>query len=487
MSVVAFTLCVLTIYLIGLKIVSYFAYRLSEKTTEDYFVANRGVGLFALVATTTASLCSTGTVVAHPSEFFTKGSSYFWIFFFLMVPIIMLPFATRIAQVGKVKGFITPGQMLGDYFQSKAVQIVAGFIGLVSMVPYAAAQMVAIGKTFDALTAGVVPYEVGISIVTIAIAMYVWYGGSRAVIWTDAVQGVIFAALLVATGFLAVKWAGGWELVIENLKVEHREKTTFDIGLQYYEMIPLVCSFFFLPYVWQRSYMAKSTVKLAKTIVLVPVIFAILFFVTWVIGTSALVKFPDGLADGDSVLGALFNQNAPYFGAIFLVAAFAAGMSTVDSQLLSAGSILTHDIKRKIIKRRVVARLRWRDNYKFARVATMVLLMGIYIWALTLQNQSVVVLIILGISINVVFLPILFGLFFWKRSSAAGALWAMILGIAAFGTKGMTPLGEFFPTELNGASWALIVSSVVFVALSFATSSERLMHSRIEYRKILAV
>ncbi len=485
MSVVGFTLLLLTIYLLAMKSVSYFAYRISKKNTEDYFLAGRGVGTFALVATTVASIFSTGTVVAGPSEFFTKGSNYFWIFFFILLPVLMMPLALKFWKLGKVRGYITPSQMMGDFYKSKTVHIVAALIGLLTLVPYATAQMVAVGKTFNAMTDGAVPYEVGVSIMCIAIGLYIWYGGSRAVIWTDAVQGVIFSVLLIITGFLAVKWAGGWDMVMNNLTLKHSEKATFDVSFKYYEYLPMCLSFFFLPHVWQRSYMARSATNLVKTIAIIPFVFLILFFIAWLIGMSALTLFPNGMEDGDSVLGAILNRNAPYFGAFVLVAAFAAGMSTVDSQLLSAGAIVTHDIKRKIIKRRVVARLRWRDNYKFARMVTMFLLLAIYVWSLTLQEKSIFSLIILGVSLTVIFLPVVIGIFYWKRASTTGATVSMIIGLSVFLLKAMTPLGAYFPTELGAASWTLLTSSLVFIVVSLFTDSTDLDDMRTTYAKIL--
>lgn len=486
MNIVVFTLALLAVYMVALKAVSYFAYKISSNNTEDYFLAKRSTGLLALVGTTGASVFSTGTVVSGPSEFFTKGTDYFWwASFFILIPLAMLPLIGNFWTIGKAKGYITPGQMLGDFYQSRSLQALVAFIGLLAMIPYATAQMVAVGKTFEALTGGVISYEVGISIICVAIGLYLWFGGSRAVIWTDMIQGILFAGLLIVSAGLVLNWAGGWVPVMSNLNDNHPDKASFDVGLHYFEMIPIMMSLFFLPYVWQRAYMAKSAVDVVKTMAVLSVVCFFLIFAVWIIGTSALRLFPDGLADGDNVLGAVFRDHAPYFGAVVLVAAFAAGMSTVDSQLLSAGSLMTHDIKRPLLRRRLVARLGWRENYKFARVMTLVLLAGIYVWSLTLQSTLVMTLIILGMSLTVVMAPAVLGIFYWKRASAAAAFWSIALGLAVFLIKGLTPLGVYFPTAMLPSSWALIVATVVFVVLSLVTDSEKLAESRAEYDAIL--
>lgn len=486
MNVANFTLVILIVYLLAIKLVSYFAYKLSSNCPEDYFLANRNVCLFALVATTMASIFSTGTVVSSPSEFFSKGSEYYWIFFFSLVPLFMMPIVIKFWKLGKVLSYITPSEMLGDFYKSKNVQLVGSVIGLLSLLPYAAAQLVAVGKTFEALTSGTITYAMGVSIVCLAIGLYLYFGGSRAVIWTDVVQGVIFASLLLVSGLLVLNWAGGWELVVTNLRVNAPAQANFDIELKYFEYLPICGAFFFLPYVWQRMYMARSAKTIAANVVILSLVFVVLFSITWIIGTSALVFFPEGLVDDDNVLGAIFNLHAPYFGALVLVAAFAAGMSTVDSQLLSAGSILTQDIRGLLTRQRGKV-LNKETDYQFARKATLLLLAGIYCWSLFLQDKTVLSLIVLGIGLNVLFVPVVIGMFFWKRATTTGAFWSLSLGLLIFLLNEFTFISEVLPLTLKSSTWAMLVSCPVYIAAGFIADSSTLRDKQNQYRAILEV
>lgn len=486
MNITVFTFTILILYMASLKAVSFFAHRLSTNNSQDYFLAGRNVGLMALIGTTAASVFSTGTVVTSPGQFFEIGSSYLWLFFFVMTAVVMLPIFLKFWKVGKIKKYITAGQMLGYFYRSKKVQIVAAVIGVLSLMPSAAAQMVGIGKTFEALSGGIVSYPMGVSIVTAAIAIYLWWGGSRAVIWTDMIQGFIFASLLVLTATLTVNWAGGWGTVMNNLQTVHPEKAVFDIDLHFYEYVPIAVSFIFFPHVWQRAYMAKTAASLVKTVLVIAFLLVGLFFTTWVIGTSALALFPNGLSDGDNVLGAIFREYAPYLGAFVLVAAFSAGMSTIDSQLLSCGAIFTHDIKKVALKSRWIAQLGWRENFKFARFATLFLMFVIYFWSLTLQSTTVIDLIVLSMSMNIIFWPSVLALFFWKRSSALASVSSMVAGFAVFLMKKSELLGGYFPTELGASSWALIISFAVYGVVALCDRADRLEESRAELNSILA-
>ncbi len=97
--------------------------------------------------------------------------------------------------------------------------------------------------------------------------------------------------------------------MIGTLTNDYAHKTSFlphedtaKVTWRYYELGLLPLSFSFLPYIWQRMYMARSATHVAKNLMAVPVIFVVLFFTTWVIGTSAHVILPEGLQDADSVL-----------------------------------------------------------------------------------------------------------------------------------------------------------------------------------------
>ena len=129
MSVAQFTILLLLVYLVGIKCISYFAYRISRNDSEDYFLAGRNIGMLALTGTIMASIFSTGTIVAAPSEFFRQGAGYFWFFFFAPMPVIYFFLATKMWKLGKVKGYVTPGEMLGDFFQSRSVTFWAGAVG----------------------------------------------------------------------------------------------------------------------------------------------------------------------------------------------------------------------------------------------------------------------------------------------------------------------------------------------------------------------
>ena len=189
------------------------------------------------------------------------------------------------------------------------------------------------------------------------------------------------------------------------------------------------------------------------------------------------------MTDADRVLGALFSEKAPYFGALLLVAAFAAGMSTVDSQMLSAGSLLTHDLG-GIVRR---SNQESSGVFIFGKWSTVILMALLYWWALTLQTASILNLIILGVSLTIIYIPCVFGMFYWKKATPAGAAWSMGGGLIVFCIKQFKIFGldAYLPPPMGAITYGLLASIVFFVAVSLLTSNTRIVHMQREYDEIL--
>ena len=480
MNTTTFTIILLIVYMLVLRFIGKIAHHRAKSSSEDFFLVGRDVGLTALIGTTMASVCSTGTVVGGPSEFFTKGTGFFWIYFMAMMPLLILIFGIKFWRLGKAKGFITPADLLADFYKSKFIKLLVGILGLLTLIPYAAAQLVAIGKTFDSLTNGSVPYALGITLAAGAIGLYLYFGGGRAVVWTNTFQGFLFASLVITTAILAVNWAGGWSFMVDNLITKAPQKATFHVNAYYLERVLNCIAFFFMPYIWQRMYMARSARMLAYNFMFLPIIICVLYFATWMIATAGIALFPEGLADGDSVLGAILHQRAPIFGAFVLIAVFSAGMSTVDAQMLSAGSIAVRDIEEV-----VVGRAKDAAEYKHGRLWTIGLLITVYISSLLLKNLSVMWLLLLGMNITVLFVAPVFGVFYWKKSTTAAAAWSMIIGLVVYILFGVPPIAHLLPVELPATACAFFTSVILFVIISLLTNSRRLDCKRTEYADIL--
>src|SRR6056297_1520792 len=121
------------------------AYRLTERTAEDYYLASRTLGTVVLLFTTFATLLSAFTFFAGPNMAYAWGPE--WILVMgLMDGIIfaILWYVVGYKQwlLGQRYDYVTLGEMLGDRFASSGLRGLVAGISLVWLFPYVMLQQV---------------------------------------------------------------------------------------------------------------------------------------------------------------------------------------------------------------------------------------------------------------------------------------------------------------------------------------------------------
>ena len=94
-----------------------------------------------------ASIFSTGTVVSSPRSSTVRAPAISSCSSLPSCRWFTSSWPPRCGGWGRAKGYITPGDMLGDFYKSRPVVFWCAAIGLLAVLPYAVAQLVAIGKT----------------------------------------------------------------------------------------------------------------------------------------------------------------------------------------------------------------------------------------------------------------------------------------------------------------------------------------------------
>jgi Na+/proline symporter len=184
---------------------------LSAKTASDYFIAGRSISVWVFVLAATATSFSGWTFMGHPGLLYRDGFQYAYASFYaITIPFTGVIFLKRQWMLGKRFGFITPGEMLSDYFRSDVIRVLVVLVALVFSVPYLGVQLRASGFLFNVLTDGMLDVTTGMWALSAVVIIYVASGGLRAVAYVDTMQAVLLALGIVAIGIIAVYFVGGW-------------------------------------------------------------------------------------------------------------------------------------------------------------------------------------------------------------------------------------------------------------------------------------
>ncbi len=182
------------------------------KTASDYFIAGRRLGLWVFVLAATATSFSGWTFMGHPGLVYRDGFQYAYASFYtITIPLTGVIFLKRQWMLGKRFGYVTPGEMLSDYFQGDVIRLLTVLVALLFSIPYLGVQLGASGYLFNVLTDGLVDRNLGMWVLSAVVLAYVASGGLRAVAYVDTMQCILLAVGIVITGVIALDAVGGWQ------------------------------------------------------------------------------------------------------------------------------------------------------------------------------------------------------------------------------------------------------------------------------------
>lgn len=323
----------------------------------DFYLGGRSLGPWVAALSASASSSSAWTLLAVSGAAYSWGLSAAWLFpatvggfafnWFVLAPAVQ--------RVGRETGALTVIALIAGPEERPLSRVIArlcAVIVLLSFTLYVAAQLQGAGLAFhDTFGWGTTE---SVLVGSAVVIVYTLMGGFWAVSLTDTLQGfaMVGAAVLLPT---AVVWSAGGpaELLAGMRAVEAAGWThpfrdaawlgpvgfvlgTLGIGLGYPGQ----------PHVANRFMALREGAADLRVARIVAVLWAVVVYAGMlVVGWGGRVLFPV-LGDGEVVfIHATNTLLPPVVSGVVLAAVLSAVMSTADSQLLVAGSSVSHDLR----------------------------------------------------------------------------------------------------------------------------------------------
>ena len=343
--------------------VTYFALLLSlgllfhkkQTTSSDFIMGNRSLNFWLVALSAHASDMSAWLFMAFPMLIFLMGLPHIWIALGLLIGMFLnwQFVAPKLRSMTENYNCYT----LPSFFE-KRFNDVSGKIRLISAVAmviflthYLSAGLIAMGLLFESIFG--LNYYFGLSLALLVVMIYTCAGGFTTVAWTDLFQGIFLLLMILLVPYMAFSEIGGWQAIQDaaakkslSLSIFPNTETTsllsiFSLslgwGLGYFGMPHIITKFMGIKNV---SEMSKSKwVGMSWQVITLSA--AVL------VGLIGIAYFPNGLEKPEMVfvemVKSLFH---PFFAGFILCAVVAANMSTMDSQILVCGSIISEDLYR---------------------------------------------------------------------------------------------------------------------------------------------
>lgn len=459
---------------IGVTIVlGFFANRKLSVDLEDFLLYGRKAGFIVLYLTVVATYHSAFAFLGSGGFFYTHGIGFWdagtWT---IMVGAITYVLGSRIWKLGKEFGYVTPADMLADFYESETVRVLTAVISVVFTILYIQVQAKGLGYIISVASDGKISFEAGTLVLLAVAALYLMAGGLRAVYWTDVVQGVwMYVAIWVGATVIAFNAFGGPIDLWQRVWAERPDLLTlpgpngfFTPGMWFGMMIVLSFGIIFQPHIMIRYYSAASASTIKWLGATTPIFLMTLYIPAAFVGLGGAVIMP-GLSEPDRIFPLLlFEYASPWLTGLILAGATAASMSTLDSILHSNMTVLTRDIYQQYIKPEASQ----AHLILFGRVIVVVLLAVGYALSVT-QANFLVVLVALSGAGALQLMPGILGVCFPTRRvlSKTGVIAGMVTGLT---TLYLTLQVWPHPLGLHGGVWSVIANGVVTVVLSRFTA-----------------
>lgn len=461
------------LYLLATIVLGVLANRHTSVDMEDFLLYGRRAGFVVLYLTVVATFHSAFAFLGSGGFFYTHGIG-FWMAgtWTVLVGAITYVLGTRIWALGKAFGYMTPADMLADFYESEAVRVVVALVSVVFTVLYIQVQAQGLGYIINVASGGRISFEVGTLILLAVAAAYLMAGGLRAVYWTDVLQGVwMYLAVWIGALVLAYELFGGpfelWRAVMAerpDLLSLPGPEGFFTPGMWIGMTVTLSFGIVFQPHMMIRYYTAVNARTLKLLGATTPIYLMTLYIPAAMVGLGGALVMP-GLDVPDRIFPELLFAYAPaWITGLVLAGATAAAMSTLDSILHANMTVLTRDVYQ-----RYVAPDRSQAHYvAVGRLLVLALLAVGYVLSVRTFDFLVVLVTLSGAG-ALQLMPAILGVCFPGNRTLTRA--GVLAGIGAgLGALHVTLVVVPHPAGVHGGVWSVLVNAVVAVLVSGVTA-----------------
>lgn len=453
-----------------------------KETDEDYFLAGRSLSWWVIGLSLVASNISSEHFIGQAGQGFRDGiglaiASWEWIAVFTLV-IMAVFFLPKFLQIG----IYTMPEFLEHRYNRACRVFMSGamliFYVAVTIATVLYAGALALESIFE------LPLIYGIWGIGILAGFYTYYGGLKAVVWSDVIQGtaLLLGGLLVTVlGFIEIGGVGKFMEVSGDrmhtiLPLDHPELPWLAVlfgGM----WIPNLFYWGMNQFITQRTLAAKSIEEGQKGILFGATLKLIIPFIIILPGIMAVQLYGDQITNADEAYPILIKNLLPTgLVGVMLAALFGATMSTLDSLLNSAATLFTIDIYKPYINKSA-------DGKKIVKVGksvTIIFMLIACLWAPIISSFEGGLYLFIqqywGFIQSGVVIAFIMG-FVWDRVPANAALGAMILNFPVYGFFLM-----FFPDLAFLHSMALTFLTLLVFVIIYTLVRPRKVPVAIKYQ-----
>lgn len=358
---------------------------------------------------------------------------------------------------------------LGDFFKvrfGRRTEIIASVFMIPAYFGYIAAQLVALGLILNVVAD--VPVVHAIIISSLVVTLYTFVGGMWAISVTDFFQSIIIVVGLAVLAFVLAQQAGGVSVVLQEVPAKDLQffpegNSKAIIGwLAAWSVLGLGS----IPSqdVFQRSMSSGSATIAVRSCYYAAILYLTVAMLPLFISLCVKHLYPGEIGTDTQLTlpNMVLKHTAVPIQILFFGSLLSAVMSTTSSAILAPASLLSENVVKPLMKNKPT------DKQLLMLTRLSVIMCSVLSTVLATLKSDIFELVAISSIASLVslFIPLAFGLY-WKRSSSAGAVLSMVVGMLTWFYF------EYFPLSVPALVPATLMSMIAFLLGSMVIPDQK--------------
>lgn len=343
----------------GLLLLIGIIFHKKQKTSTDFIIGNRTLNFWVVALSAHASDMSAWLFMAFPATIFTLGLPQAW----TALGLVLGMFANwhfvapKLRTMTEKLNCITLPSFFEKRFSEESgfLRVISALMMIIFFTFYLSAGFIAMGYLFESLFG--IDYIVGLSIAVFVIVGYTFIGGYTTVAWVDLFQGIFLLAVIILVPIIAYNKVGGWDAITtsalqQKIPLSPFADSSATSTISFFSLaLGWGLGYFGMPHIITKFMGLKDVTEMNKSKWLGMSWQVIALTAAGIIGVIGIAYFPSGLDKPQMVFVEMVKDLFHPLGVGFILCGIlAANLSTMDSQILVCGSVLSEDLYKHFAK-----------------------------------------------------------------------------------------------------------------------------------------
>ena len=324
-----------------------------NRSSDEFMLAGSNIGAVLGFLTFAAALFSAFTFQGMPDFFRVHGVGA-WIFLAFsdgVMVFFVLWFGYKLRAKVKEHGFKGVAGLLSSCYRTPWAGILFFSCAFIFLVPYVAIQIRGISIFLNASLGNSFSPWVWSGGLVVIMLIYAEIGGLKAIVFSDAIQGLLLLVVIGIIGLSCLSMVGGLSTMFEDVKQSNPALLTLPGPKGLFTTQFLVSSTIAImmipvtqPQLTTRLVVVKNLAAVHRMAYAVGFFAILVILPTLFIGMYGALRYPEATS-AEFISSALLYDQAEWVAALAVVGLFAACLSTTNAQIFALGSELRSLLK----------------------------------------------------------------------------------------------------------------------------------------------